>query len=243
MQQQDKVRPIDDFSVSQVNHTLGCVEKIMVVPSSATVSLALALQRGLTANKGGIVSGEVVALSGKTFDLKSAYKQLPIHSDDLRFAQATVWNPENQKPAVVSLKALPFGATGSVQGFCRCSVALWALVLRYIIVPITVFFDDYTSVVADSDSSSAEAALILLMRILRWKVAADKGQPYACLFQSLGISFLLPRSATDPAQVSNTEHRKKEIAAVCVRLLRTGKVSPHECSVFAGRLRWLWSLR
>ena len=239
VQQQDKVRPIDDFSVSQVNHTLGCVEKIMVMPSSTTVSLALALQQGLTANNKCGVSGDAVALSGKTFDLKSAYKQLPIHSCDLRFAQATVWNPDAQKPAVVSLKALPFGATGSVQGFCRCSVALWALVLHYIVVPVTVFFDDFTSVVAHSDSSSAEAAFILLMRVLGWKVAADKGQPYASLFQSLGISFLLPRSATDPVQVSNTDHRKKEIAASCLRLVRTGRVSPHECSVFAGRLRWM----
>ncbi|CAE7213381.1 CEP1 [Symbiodinium pilosum] len=216
VQQQDKVRPIDDFSVSQVNHTLGCVEKIMVMPSSATVSLALALQRGLTAQNDVSQSSGAVALSGKTFDLKSAYKQLPIHSQDLKFAQATVWNPEAKRPTVVLLKAL-----------------------HYVLVPITVFFDDYTSVVSDLDSSSSEAAFVLLMRILGWKVAADKGQPYACLFQSLGISFLLPRSATDPVQVSNTEHRRKELAAVCLRLLRSGRASPHECSVFAGRLRWM----
>ena len=104
VQQHDKVRPIDDFSVSQV--------------------LAIALQRGLTAERQLRHSGEVVTLSGKTFDLKSAYKQLPIHSRDLRFAQATVWNPQAKRPAVISLKALPFGATGSVHGFCRCSIAI-----------------------------------------------------------------------------------------------------------------------
>ena len=32
VQQQDKVRPIDDFSVSQVNNTLGSIEKIVVMP-------------------------------------------------------------------------------------------------------------------------------------------------------------------------------------------------------------------
>ena len=239
VQQHDKVRPIDDFSVSQVNRTLGCVEKIMVMPSSSTVSLAIALQRGLTAERQLRHSGEVVTLSGKTFDLKSAYKQLPIHSDDLRFAQATVWNPQAKRPAVISLKALPFGATGSVHGFCRCSVAIWARILRYILVPSTVFFADYTSVVASSDSASAEAAFVLLMRVLGWKVAADKGQPFAWLFQSLGISFLLPRSSTDPVQVSNTDQRKKELASVCLRLLRSNRVSPHDCSVFAGRLRWM----
>ena len=134
VQQQDKVRPIDDFSISQVNHTLGSVEKVVVLPSSSTVSLSLALQRGLTAQAQDAAHFSQVALMGKTFDLQSAYKQLPIHTEDLRFAQATVWNPETQRPSVLSLQALPFGATGSVQGFCRCSLALWCLVLHFLLV-------------------------------------------------------------------------------------------------------------
>ena len=169
------------------------------MPTSSTVSLSLALQRGLTARADRPSPAGAVSLSGKTFDLKSAYKQLPIHREDLRFAQATVWNADRRSPAVIALKALPFGATGSVQGFCRCSLALWALVLYYILVPSTVFFDDYTSIVASQDTESAESAFTLLMRILGWKVAADKGQPFASLFHSLGICFLLPRSPTDPA--------------------------------------------
>ena len=193
----------------------------------------------MTAQAHRLSPGEQVSLSGKTFDLKSAYKQLPIHKDDLRFAQATVWNADKKSPAVLALKALPFGATGSVQGFCRCSLALWALVLYYIVVPSTVFFDDYTSIVAMQDAESAESAFILLMRILGWKVASDKSKPFAHLFQSLGICFLLPRSLTDPVEVSNTEQRRREVAATCLRILRLRKASPHECSVFAGRLRWL----
>ena len=241
VQQQDKVRPIDDFSISQVNNTLGSVEKIVVMPSSSTVSLSLALQRGLHAKSPGTQSTSQVELAGKTFDLQSAYKQLPIHKEDLRFAQATVWNPDTQRPSVLSLKALPFGATGSVQGFCRCSLALWCLVLHFVIVivPSTVFFDDYTSIVSQQDTASAEAAFVLLMRVLGWKISVDKGKPFCSLFHSLGVAFLLPRSPTDPAQVTNTEQRRKEVAATCLEFLRTGCVSPHQCSVFAGRLRWL----
>ena len=238
VEQNGKTRPIDDFSISQINNTLGSVEKVVVMPTSSTVSLSLALQRGLTAQSK-YSPGSSVEISGKTFDLKSAYKQLPVHKDDLRFAQATVWNPVSQRPAVLSLKALPFGATGSVHGFCRCSVALWAVVLYYVLIPSTVFFDDYTAVVSSLDTSSAEAAFVLLMRILGWKVAVDKDKPFSCLFHSLGIALLLPRSPTDPVQITNTEERKRDLAATCLRLLRNGRVSPHECSVFAGRLRWL----
>ena len=67
----------------------------------------------------------------------------------------------------------------------------------------------------------------------------DKGKPFSSLFHSLGMAFLLPRSPTDPVQVTNTEQRRKEVAATCLEFLRTGCVSPHQCSVFAGRLRWL----
>ena len=72
VQQQEKVRPIDDFSIFQVNHTLGSVEKVVVLPSSSTVSLSLALQRGMTAAPASSAQVEPVELCGKTFDLRSA---------------------------------------------------------------------------------------------------------------------------------------------------------------------------
>ena len=134
---------------------------------------------------------------------------------------------------------------------CHCILApraLKSLVTRAILgqgpetgpgEPSTVFFDDYTALVSSLDTSSAEAAFVLLMRILGWKVAVDKDKPFSCLFHSLGIALLLPRSPTDPVQITNTEERKRDLAATCLRLLRNGRVSPHECSVFAGRLRWL----
>ena len=98
-----------------MNSTLGVDEKIIVQPAASTISLALHLQsRCLSpASKPQTPSG----LRGRTFDLKWAFKQLGVCEADLPFAKVAVFNPETRQPAVLALKALPFGATGSVHGF------------------------------------------------------------------------------------------------------------------------------
>ena len=180
VQRHEKTRPIDDISISQINSTLGSVEKVVVIPSSSIVSLA----------EGPHCTVRIWCRFQCTRRISGLRRPL--------------CDPTSQRPAVLSLKALPFGATG-----CRCSLALWAVVLCYILVPSTVFFDDYTAVISALDSSSAEAAFILPMKILGWKIASDKGKPFSCLFHSWGVSFLLPRSPTDPVQITNTHDRKR----------------------------------
>ncbi|CAE7708446.1 slc10a7 [Symbiodinium sp. CCMP2592] len=148
--QGDKTRPIDDLSISSVNSSLGSDEKIVVQPSSSTISLALHIQsRCLSSRRR---ASQPAGMKGRTFDLKTAFKQLGIATEDLPFAKVSVWNPDAAAPAVLALKALPFGATGSVHGFSRCSLAIWQIAVSLLLLPLTVFFDDYTSVTVAEDS-------------------------------------------------------------------------------------------
>ena len=80
----------------------------------AGISVLLDSQSFVTKGKG---------LLGRTFDLKSAYKQFGVdvpHSEKLRIAV--------KKPgggvAFFKVLALPFGATGSVSAFLRISSAI-----------------------------------------------------------------------------------------------------------------------
>ena len=168
------------------------------------------------------------ALKGRTFDLKAAFKQLE-------------WDPVSCKPVVLALKALPFGATGSVHGFSRCSLALWQLAASLLILPLTVFFDDFTSVTLAEDCQSVETSFLLLLKLLGWKAAltGSKATSFAEAFTSLGIGYILPRTPRGFVRVQNTSARKLEVASTCVRALQTGVLSPAECVAFAGRLRWL----
>ena len=239
LRQGDKIRPIDDLSVSLVNCTLGVDEKIVVQPAASTISLALHLQQRCLSP--GQKASEPAGLQGRTFDLKSAFKQLGIYPTDLPFAKVAVWDPVSCQPAVLALKALPFGATGSVHGFSRCSLAIWQVAVSLLLLPLTVFFDDYTSVTLSEDCSSVETCFLLLLKLLGWQAAlsGSKAQTFAQSFVSLGIAYILPRTPAGFVRVSNTDARKREVATTCLRALQTGTLSPAECLAFAGRLRWL----
>ena len=82
VKQGDKIRPIDDLSVSLVNQTPGTEEKIVVHPASCTLALALHLQAIVNNLQ---PCARFRRLKGRTFDLKWAYKQLGVHLDDLRY--------------------------------------------------------------------------------------------------------------------------------------------------------------
>ena len=165
-------------------------------------------------------SGVNDTLTGRCFDLKSAYRQLPIHLQDLPFAAVAVWSPSDKTVRVLQMFALPFGAGGSVPGFVRVALALWRILCRRLLVPATLFFDDFTCMVMAADADSAEASVHLLFRILGWRLAleGDKAKPFAQLFQSLGVCFCLqPDVDHCLSSVSNTEVRKAEVCRLVLR--------------------------
>ena len=61
------------------------------------------------------------------------------------------------------------------------------------LVPTIKFFDDFTLVQPKAVSSSAETAMLLLLKILDWKVADSEARvlPFDCHFVSLGVQLSL----------------------------------------------------
>ena len=82
-------------------------------------------------------------LLGKSYDLKSAYKQLPLHEDMKDFAHFVLWDPNDRKPKIFRTNRLPFGAVASVLHFLRCSKSLWFLICKMGKVMCTSYFDDF----------------------------------------------------------------------------------------------------
>ena len=83
-------------------------------------------------------------LSGRTYDLKHAYKQYGISESDRKVLRLAVKNPETKGVSLFGVNSLPFGASGSVGGFLRISMAVWYLGLVLFKLIWTAFFDDYT---------------------------------------------------------------------------------------------------
>ena len=119
LRQPDKVRPIDDMSVSGINATVQAAER----PRPHSVDVIAAITLRLMASQPG------KALIGKAFDLKSAYRQLGIHPGSLRASYIAVYNPHQARPEVFQMLAVPFGGLFILEGSPRPLVG-WMFLLE-----------------------------------------------------------------------------------------------------------------
>ena len=106
-----KTRKIDDFSVSGVNDSA-----LLITGSSCTLlMLFVGMVRSYFEQcEQRSLSSDLVC---KTYDLKSAYRQVPIRCGHLRYGFFLIFNAERQSAEIHQLRTLPFGETHSVYSF------------------------------------------------------------------------------------------------------------------------------
>lgn len=147
LQQRDKIRVIDDFSIAGVNHTAGLQERLKIFGIDDIAALiAFSMDT---------FEGEVyLSLVGKTMDLKSAYKQFGICSEDRKQIRVATRRPTTSEIVLLLVNALPFEATGIVSGFLRVSMFLWFLGVVGLLA-WTSFYDDHTMISWEDCASNA----------------------------------------------------------------------------------------
>jgi len=132
--QGQKIRLIDDAKESCFNDTVTVVNKLELMDVDHMLELAM-LAESLTRVRdfsiphpdGGILTGTVHSdfcaqdfqWVGRTLDLKSAYKQLGHHPDDIPHTIIAVYSPLHGSPMFFESSALLFGSTASVYTFNR----------------------------------------------------------------------------------------------------------------------------
>ena len=144
VKQGQKIRGIDDLSESMVNSTVTSYEKAelhSIDENAALVKLViecLADDRSvnITLEDGAVLNGTLQAAwsitqartwLGRTFDLKSAYRQLATDPSEAWAHIVAVWNPHKRCAEEYIQDALPFGGIKSVYAFLRCAHSLWAV--------------------------------------------------------------------------------------------------------------------
>ena len=132
--QKDRIRCVDDMSASLINATTFAEEKI-TLHSVDVICAAISAWYCARAE-----AGRSTELSAKSFDLKSAYKQLAVAVSSRKYANLVLRSPGGAAKVFASI-ALPFGATQSVFSFNRVSRALWALGTRGHRLMWTCFYD------------------------------------------------------------------------------------------------------
>ena len=153
-----KVRVIDNGKMAGINSTIGLPEKFRlhdVTFIAAFIVCALGDKR----SKGAQVSG-------KTLDLKSAYKQYATRPEDRELMRIAAKDMSDGAVRLYKPCALSFGTTGSVSGFLRTAAAAWFLGTEAVKLCWGNYFDDYPMFALDQDTEASEACAQGLMNVL-----------------------------------------------------------------------------
>ena len=227
-----KIRPIDDFSESKINSTVSSSEKVTLHTVDLVGSLLRAwFSRCEAASKPSL-------LWSRTFDLKSAYRQLPLSEDAFRHAVLSVFCPETKQPSLFQLKCLPFGATASVSHFLRAAYSLWFLGCTSGLLIWTSYFDDFWCMSPPNLSSSAGAIAELIFGLTGWIFAKEgaKHVSFSQVVSVLGISIDLSHSKDGRCLFANTEKRISELKQSLSKCLEEGTLSKAMSLQLRGRL-------
>lgn len=158
------MRVIDNFKQCGLDDACGLPEKFTL---HGVDFIAASLIRALVLRDKGLK----VCLKGKTFDLKSAYKQSPLHSTDRAHLRITIRGPDSNDPKLFGLNSLPFGATGSVAGFLRVSSAIFFILS--VGLQVWCSFDDFPTMSVDALSNSTDQCVGLLFDMLGIQFAKE----------------------------------------------------------------------
>ena len=129
------MRPIDDFSQSQINSTVTTYEQATVDGPDVICALAVKLMSSLKDN------GRSSHLVGGALDLASAYRQLAVAEDSSDFAFLSIFDPNKGEAALYRQVTLPCGSVTAVNAFTRCSRFLQWAAAHCLKIPMSCYFD------------------------------------------------------------------------------------------------------
>ena len=229
IRQSNKTRPIDNFTSSGVNGTVGLGNKLQVEGVDHVVALLVRCME---------VGGKGAKLVGRTYDLRKAYRQLGVRAEDLRYAWICVWDPEAREPKVFLGGTLPFGASASVAAFLRASKALRELGTRMFSLVWAAYFDDFVCICRPGEEDSTDMTVRFLFKTLGWWMSEspEKEKPFSEVFTALGVEFDLRRAGSGELLVGNTESRRKEIGEALHQIIDEDALTPESSARLRGRL-------
>ena len=230
--QSEKVRPIDDFSQSQVNSTVTTYEQATVDGPDVICALAVKLMKSLRDH------GRSSQLVGRALDLASAYRQLAVAEESYDFAFLSIFDPRKREAALYRQVALPFGSVTAVNAFIRCSRFLQWAAGRCLKIPMSCYFDDFVIFSPPGLTNSSQAALSLMLDIFGWGFDREgpKSDSFSSNVTALGVAFNLDPTVDGRLEVHNTERRLSEAVDSLDRIIESQRLSKKDALSLRGRL-------
>ena len=247
MQQKQKIRCIDDCRENSLNDAFTSVESVSlgamdhVVWSALICVLHQSVEMRLPDGTRlvGKLHEDWVRMSpsfkATTFDLKSAYKQLPVSPCDVSKAFVSLVCPETRQPRCFLMRALPFGAKSSVGDFNRVARLLWAIGCD-LPIPWSNYFDDYPTLSRTALEVSTMQSVKVMMELLGFVLTLDELRPFAQVAEMLGVE--LDLSDPTSVRVGKKESRKLEVCQAVQHILESKQLNCRELPSMLGRMQF-----
>lgn len=177
---------------------------------------------------------------GRLLDLKSAYKQMGVHSESLWASNVHIEGNASGPPLFYKSFAMLFGSTASVYAFNRLARALWKCMTVCLNLLVLQFYDDYPHLEPAQTGNSARQSALEFLEILGVQVAlGDKDQPFASVFQPLGVVIDLTNMATKAeVLISNKPSRVASICEQIASVVQSNSLVPALASELHGKLHF-----
>ena len=167
-------------------------------------------------------------------DHKAAYRQVPLHPEELRLAVVVFRHPETKQLVFFVHRALPFGFVASVTQYNRISQAIAFLANRVLLVPVDNYFDDFWAVEPASLATSGFATFgVLSSEILGFEMKLAKDVEPTEHGETLGHAVSL---GFPPFSFSPTTSRVTKLVDVITRSLDSEELTPTEAGSVAGNV-------
>ena len=232
---QRKCRPIDNYRESLVNLTTSANETI-TIHSSDTIAAGIAF-----AMKAHREAGRPQTLCMKAWDLRKAYKQLPLHETSLDESFLCVYDPGSGTAKIFGQYVLPFGARASVHGFCRISAGLWLIGVSGLRLHWYSYFDDFPTVEPEHTCPIARMGIDFLFQLLGWETSSEKDNPFSGICKVLGLEYNLEETKLGTLIIKNTAKRIEDVSAEIDRALEENFLSAKDGERLRGRLNFMES--
>ena len=250
---QGKWRAIDDFSEAAVNACFGCFEKVTLKALDEVCWLCMQVCRAATTSglielelssgdklRGGLHSAwrdsARIRPHCKTYDLQSAYKQLPLHPEERSKSVILLRAPCDQGVKAFVCNTLPFGASASVLQFNRVALFLQR-VLWELRVAVTCYYDDFPTMTPAFLAGGTDNAVHALMDLFDFQLS-EKEKPFSCAAETLGVVL----DTSDPSMASifiaNKPERATMLEQSLGRILASGRLETKELPSLLGKLRF-----
>ena len=226
-----KVRCVDDFTRSSVNLAVQVTES----PKPHTVDVL-----------GALISETIKQCRGggpwaiRPFDLKDAYRQCGVSSSSTPHSHIVVRDPVANKARIFRMLALPFGSVKSVHAFLRVSHSIWFILVHYLSILTTNYFDDFVVLARQSESKHLTAVIHGVLKLLGWSFAEEgaKAPDFAPVANALGVSVNVTNMHLGTVEIDNTSSRKEDLAALVREVLDKNSLSSIDALKLRGRMQF-----